>query len=90
MKIFSSNVKKVVYKLFALCYNYSIKTNKATLMNKDTEAFDMETITSQWYWRSVRQANRQVKPRCEVVSIKTAADTVTVKNNVLPFVKKVA
>ena len=90
MKIFSSNVKKVVYKLFALCYNYSIKTNKATLMNKDTEAFDMETITSQWYWRSVRQANRQVKPRCEVVSIKTAADTVTAKNNVLPFVKKAA
>lgn len=89
-KIFSSNVKKVVYKLFALCYNYSIKTNKATLMNKDTEAFDMETITSQWYWRSVRQANRQVKPRCEVVLIKTAADTVTAKNNVLPFVKKAA
>ena len=83
-------MKKVVYKLFALCYNYSIKTNKATLMSKDAEAFDMETITSQWYWRSVRQANRQVKPRCEVVSIKTAADTVTVKNNVLPFVKKVA
>ena len=90
VKIFSSNVKKVVYKLFALCYNYSIKTNKATLMNKDTEAFDMETITSQWYWRSVRQANRQMKPRCEVVSIKTAADTVTVTNNVLPFVKKAA
>ena len=90
MKIFSSNVKKVVYKLFALCYNYSIKTNKATLMSKDTEAFDMETITSQWYWRSVRQANRQVKPRCEVVLIKTAADTVTVKNNVVPFVRKVA
>ena len=83
-------MKKVVYKLFALCYNYSIKTNKATLMSKDTDAFDMETITSQWYWRSVRQANRRVKPRCEVVSIKTAVDTVTTKNNVVPFVKKVA
>ena len=94
VKIFSSNVKKVVYKLFALCYNYSIKTNKATLMNRDTEAFDMDSITSQWYWRSVRQANRQanrqVKPRCEVVSIKTAVDTVTTKNNVVPFVRKVA
>ena len=83
-------MKKVVYKPFALCYNYSIKTNKATLMKKDTEAFDMETITSQWYWRSVRKANRQVKPRCEVVLIKTAADTVTVKNNVLPFDKRAA
>ena len=58
-------------------------------MNKDTEAFDMDSITSQWYWRSVRQANRQVKPRCEVVLIKTAVDTVTTKNNVVPFVRKV-
>ena len=59
-------------------------------MNRDSEMFDMEMITSQFYWRAVRKANRQVKPRCEVVSIKTAADTVTVKNNVLPFVKKAA
>ena len=59
-------------------------------MNRDSEMFDMEMITSQFYWSAVRKANRQVKPRCEVVSIKTAADTVTVKNNVLPFVKKVA
>ena len=59
-------------------------------MNRDSEMFDMEMITSQFYWRAVRKANRQVKPRCEVVLIKTAADTVTVKNNVLPFVKKAA
>ena len=59
-------------------------------MNRDSEMFDMEMITSQFYWRAVRKANRQVKPRCEVVSIKTAADTVTVTNNVLPFVKKAA
>ena len=59
-------------------------------MNRDSEMFDMEMITSQFYWRAVRKANRRVKPRCEVVSIKTAVDTVTTKNNVLPFVKKVA
>ena len=59
-------------------------------MNRDSEMFDMEAITSQFYWRAVRTANRQMKPRCEVVSIKTAVDTVTTKNNVVPFVKKVA
>ena len=58
-------------------------------MSKDTEAFDMETITSQWYWRSVRQANRQVKPQ-EIVLIETEVETVTTKNNVVPFVRKVA
>ena len=56
-------------------------------MNRDSEVlFDMEVITGQYYWRAVRKANRRVKPRCEVVSIKIAADTVPAKNNVVAFV----
>lgn len=59
-------------------------------MNRDSEMFDMGAITSQFYWRAVRTANRQTKPRCEVVLMKPVVDTVTTKNNVVAFVKKVA
>ena len=58
-------------------------------MNRDSEMFDMEMITSQFYWRAVRKANRQVKPQ-EIVLIETEVETVTTKNNVVPFVRKVA
>lgn len=57
-------------------------------MNRDSEMFDMEMITSQFYWRAVRKANRQVKPQ-EIVLIETEVETVTTKNNVVPFVRKV-
>ena len=58
-------------------------------MNRDSEMFDMEMITSQFYWRAVRKANRQVKPH-ESVLIETEVETVTTKTNVVPFVRKVA
>ncbi len=57
-------------------------------MNRDSEMFDMEMITGQFYWRAVRKANRQVKPQ-EIVLIETEVETVTTKNNVVPFVRKV-
>ena len=44
----------------------------------DSDAFDMDSITSQWYWRSVRKENRQVKmPRKAVVIELAVRDTVT-------------
>lgn len=47
------------------------------IMN-DSAAFDMDSITSQWYWRNVRKENRQVKmPRKAVVIELAVRDTVT-------------
>ena len=47
------------------------------IMN-DSDAFDMDSITSQWYWRNVRKENRQVKmPRKAVVIELAVRDTVT-------------
>lgn len=59
-------------------------------MNNDCE-FDMGVVTGQFYWRAVREANREVNMRRSVVEAQPVEATVVqFPSNVIQFRKKAA